>query len=184
MKYAEVYLKQIDNIRRNKMNVKKLMIVSVVMFSLVALTFAQGRGMRPNCRYYRYNQMDIVNPQTIEGEIVKVEVTQYGTGRYGEGIHLTVRSGKTETVTHLGPKAFLETNQVQFRQGDRVKITAFKGVYNDQTVFFASEVSAGGKTVMLRDNQGFPRWRASLDRPQRGYGRRGYGDRGRGRGRR
>lgn len=158
------------------MNVTKLIVVSLVMLSMTAMTFGQtgGQGSRSYDRCYRYRPLDITAPQSIEGKVIKVEAANSGRGRYGDGTHLVIQSGKAEMTVHLGPRVFLEKNQIRIQQGDQVKLTAFKGTYNNQAVFFASQVWQDGKAIILRDQQGFPMWRASLEAGGRGNRNRSF----------
>jgi hypothetical protein len=160
------------------MNIKKLMIVSLVVLAMTTLVFSQGRG-RGLC----YRQIQVQSPVMIEGKIVKIETFDYGKGRYGQGLHLFVQNNGQESEIHLGPQAWMNNQGLQLKQGDTVKIKAYKGtLYNGNPALFAAEVTGpqGGNTIMLRDENGFPMWRQSLSRGRgRGLGRRvGQGRRG------
>jgi hypothetical protein len=163
------------------MNIKKLMIVSLVVLAMTTVVFSQGRG-RGLC----YRQIQVQTPVMIEGKIVKIETFDYGKGRYGQGLHLLVQNNGQESEIHLGPQAWLNNQGLQLKQGDFVKIKAYQGtLYNGNPALFAAEVTGpkGGKTLMLRDENGFPMWRQSLSRGQGRGQSRGPG-RGAGQGRR
>jgi hypothetical protein len=68
------------------MNIKKLMIVSLVVLAITTAVFGQGRG-----RGWCYRQLQVQSPVVIEGKIVKIGTFDYGRGRYGTGLHLFVR---------------------------------------------------------------------------------------------
>ena len=160
------------------MNIKKLMIVSLVVLAMTTVVFSQGRG-RGLC----YRQIQVQSPVMIEGKIVKIETFDYGKGRYGQGLHLFVQNNGQESEIHLGPQAWLNNRGLQLKQGDTVKIKAYQGtLYNGNPALFAAEVTGpkGGEAIMLRDKNGFPMWRQSLSRGQgRGLGRgAGQGRRG------
>jgi hypothetical protein len=152
------------------MNIKKLMIVSLVALAMTTVVFSQGRGSG-----LCYRQIQVQTPMMIEGKIVKIETFDYGKGRYGQGLHLFVQNNGQESEIHLGPQTWLNNQGLQLQQGDFVKIKAYKGtLYNGNPALFAAEVTGpkGGKTLMLRDANGFPMWRQSLSRGQgRGQGR-------------
>ncbi len=150
------------------MNIKKSMIVSLVVLAMTTVVFGQGRG-----RWLCYRQMHVQSPKLIEGKIVKIETVNYGKGRFGQGIHLLVQNNSQESEVHLGPQAWLDNQGLQLKPGDTVKIKAYRGIlYNGNPGIFAAELTGanGGKTIILRDKNGFPMWRWSLDRG-RGYGR-------------
>jgi hypothetical protein len=173
--------------RRFKMNIKKLAIVSIVSLSLVTVVFGQGRGPgkgwgkglgQGDCKYLRVN-----TPLMIEGKVIKIEEQTAGKGRYARGLHLYMEYEGKESEIHLGPSEWLNAQGLQIKEGDFVKVKACKGVYNGSPALFASEVSVGkdGKNVTVRDKNGFPMWRRSLDPDQRLYKNRKSGQtRGRG----
>lgn len=155
--------------RRFKMNMKRTLIVSLVVLAMTTVIIGQARG-RGLC----YRQLLLQSPVAVEGKIIKIETLDYGKGRYGQGIHLFVRNNGQDTEIHLGPQAWLNEQGLQFKQGDTIKIKAFKGTYNGNPTFFASEIAnaKAGKTIMLRDENGFPMWRQSLRNGSgRGMGR-------------
>jgi hypothetical protein len=148
---------------------KKLVLSIVAVVVMAGIGFAQmsGRGMNRK----KGHLLNVNNPTMIEGTIVKVETLEKGIGRYGTGVHLVVKHGKKESQVHLGPKGYIDTTGWTFKKGDNVKMSAFTGTYNDSPVLFASEITTNGKTLVLRDKQGFPQWRASNDPNLRGQGR-------------
>lgn len=159
------------------MNIKKLMMVSLVVLAMTTVVFSQGRG-----RGWCYRQLQVQSPVIIEGKIVRVGTFNYGRGFYGQGLHVFVQNNGQETEINLGPQVWLNNQGLQLKQGDTVKIKAYKGIlYNGTPTLFAAQVTGanGGKTVVLRDQYGFPMWRWSL----KGGRGRGYG-RGAGQGRR
>ena len=157
---------------------KKLVLSIVAVVVMAGIGFAQmsGRGMNRKQRH----QLNVNNPAVIEGTIVKVETLDMGNGRYGTGVHLVVKHGKKESQVHLGPRGYIDNAGWTFKKGDKVNMSAFTGTYNNSTVLFASEITTNGKTLVLRDKQGFPQWRASNDPNLRGRGKRGFRRNGRG----
>jgi hypothetical protein len=152
---------------------KKTILITLLMISMVTVSFAQmGRGR--NARNW-WHTFDVTNPVEISGEIVKVDTITKGSGRYGTGIHLTIADNGKESLVSLGPSTYLVSNNWQFANGEKIKIRAFKGTGNDQGQLFAAEITRGGEQLLLRDQNGLPMWRQSLNR--RGYrrgGGRGY----------
>jgi hypothetical protein len=142
------------------MNIKKMMIVTLVVLAMTTAVFSQGRG-RGIC----YRQIQVQTPVVIEGKIIKIGTFDYGRGRYGEGLHLFVLNNGQESEIHLGPQTWLNNQGLDLKQGDKVKIKVYKGtLYNGNPALFAAEVTGpkGGKSIMLRDANGFPMWRQSL----------------------
>lgn len=165
------------------MKLKTLVIVSIVMLSMVTLTYAQGRGWGRGC--YRYLQVQGNTPIMVEGKILRIEEFTSGIGQYGKGLHLFMNYNGKESEIHMGPVEWFNAQGFPLKKGDTVKVKAFKGVYNGNPALFAAEISdiKGSSLVTLRDQYGAPMWRRSLDPNQRlyrnrkdGWGRgRGYG---------
>lgn len=164
------------------MTLKKIMIVFVAVLVVSSVAFAQGRGQgrgwgqgaRGVCVNYQS-----AKPVLVEGKIVKVETMENTRGRFDKGVHLVVKTKSGDTTVHMGPEAWMTKNGLTFKKGNAVKLKTYKGTLNNATAFVASEVTLGGKNVALRDKDGRPMWRRSLDPDQRRYKNR---RRGRGRG--
>ncbi len=112
-----------------------------------------GRG-NPCCRAYN-------SPKTVEvigGEVISVDENIQGKGG-GYGIHLTVKTdGETVTV-HLGPEWYIENQDIQIEEADKIEITGSKIFYDGKPAITAYEVKKGEDTLVLRDANGFPAWR-------------------------
>jgi len=159
---------------------KKTIWIAAIIVAMVTMGFSQ---VQPQRRYLnranRFHTFDVAAQVGISGVIAKVENCTLGGGWYANGISLTIDDGKQKSVVRLGPVAFLGSNNWTFKQGEKVDIKAFKGTGNFANVFFAAQVNRGGKSLLLRDEYGFPMWRQSLRRG-RGMGRGRGGGRYRG----
>ena len=142
------------------MKMKQLLITSLAVLAMTALVLAQGRGTG-----LCYREIHTQSPVIIEGTIVKIVEFAWGKGRYGKGIHLLVRANGQESEIHLGPQAWWNEQGLPLQPGAAVKIKAYKGTLNNgSTALFAAEISnpALGKSITLREANGFPLWRQSL----------------------
>jgi len=152
--------------------IKKTILIAVITISMVTLSFGQ-RG------FNRTHTFDVTAPVEINGKILKVETVKDGTGwygRFGGGIHLTIQSGDKQSLVHLGPAVFLDSNKWEFKTGEMVTMKVFKGTGKSSGQLFAASVTRGGQQLVLRDGNGFPMWRQSLKGKGQGRGQ------GRGRG--
>ena len=124
----------------------------------------QGRGgLGPNGE--RYFDPDTVT--TLSGTLIESLNfwSCYGYGNYtGSGMHYLFRSDAGDVYyAMLGPWWFLEDNGVELEVGLRVTITGsvvapyYEG-YDDHSYLIASEITVGGVTVQLRDEDGYPLW--------------------------
>ncbi len=109
-----------------------------------------GRGM--GGRMY-----DPSKAETISGKVTSIEEFASRRGA-GTGVILKVNSGSDTLAVHLGPKWFLDKQEMKFATGDAVEIKGIKTVRRGQDIFIAAEVKKGSEVLKLRDEQGIPLW--------------------------
>ncbi|MCK4761801.1 MAG: hypothetical protein KAW12_06335 [Candidatus Aminicenantes bacterium] len=157
--------------------IKKITIVTMVILMTAVLAYSQGRGQGYNerplyrNRVNRLHTFDVTAAAAIEGKVTKVEKCIEGRGRYAAGVVLTVATGSQNALVRIGPAAYLNSNNWEFKQGETITIKAFKGTGKYEGEFFAAEVNQAGKQLILRDKDGLPQWRQSLQGKGRGQGR-------------
>jgi hypothetical protein len=156
---------------------KKIMglMVWCVVLTLVGPALAQpipggrmgmGSGMGPR----------LYNPQTvttIKGPVEKVEDLPSmgrggGRGMMYRGVLLKTDQGSL--LVHLGPGWYLDEQKFTVKAGDTLEATGSKVTLNNQPAMIAREIKVNGKTLKLRDDQGFPVWRGMGYGPGRGPG--------------
>ena len=119
---------------------------------LVALpALAQGPGRRRWARHY--------NPATevrVKGTVE--EVRQVGRYGGGPGTHIILRTEKENLEVHLGPTAFVTLSGFTFASGDHIEVVGSRVKFGDADVLLAREVQKDGKTLVLRDANGIPKW--------------------------
>ena len=150
--------------------IKKTILILVITISMVTVSFGQqGRN--------RTHTFDVTAPVELSGKILKVETVKDGRGWYGRsggGIHLTIQAGDKQSLVHLGPARFLDSNNWEFKAGEMVTVKAFKGTGKSNGQWFAAGVTRGGQQLVLRETNGSPMWRQSLNnRKGQGKGRGG-----------
>ena len=99
--------------------------------------------------------------ETVSGEVIDVYETTSRQG-YRAGLHLLVKTNEETIDVHLGPISYIEGQNFYFESGDALEI---KGdLLNDSQIptMIAIEVKKNNDTLTLRDDDGFPMWRASL----------------------
>jgi len=121
--------------------------------------------MGRNMRMPRYDTSTVATIRGTVQEVHEEMMRTGGTGRMGAmgmgsmgGLHLTVKT-KKETVTVLaGPADFAKDKGFSFAKGDRVEVTGSRVTYNDAKAIIAREIKKGGKTLVLRNKSGVPKW--------------------------
>jgi hypothetical protein len=153
-----------------------MVVVSMLSLSLTSVAYAQpGPGMGPGPGQGRmmmgrgsggwgpqgsYGRMyNVQTITTIRGEVVSVDRITPTRGMY-QGVRLTVKTPDGLVAVHLGPSWYLEGQEIALVPKDMVEIVGSKITFENQPTILAAEVKKGDKTLVLRDQQGFPVWSA------------------------
>jgi hypothetical protein len=100
-------------------------------------------------------QSDIV---TVAGEILSVERAA-STNRAGAGVHLRIKlDDGAALVAMLGPSWYLDNQELRLQAKDKIEITGLRVVWQGEPAIIAAQVNKGGDVLVLRDEDGFPRW--------------------------
>jgi hypothetical protein len=108
--------------------------------------------------------------ETVSGEVIEVYQATSRQG-YKSGLHLLVKANEETIDVHLGPISYIEGQNFNFEPGDALEIKgdlargeARSDRFTDSPMptMTAIEVKKGNDTLTLRDDDGFPMWRASL----------------------
>ena len=132
------------------MNIRKLAVFAVVVLNAAIISSLLAQGGRAGRLY------DPSTESTVQGKVTKVDAV---TGQRGwSGIHLIVASQGQQYEVHVGPAAYVERNGFAFSVGDSLDIVGSEVLYNGAKAVIAREIKKNGKTLALRDKQGFPMW--------------------------
>ncbi|RJP75654.1 MAG: DNA-binding protein [Candidatus Abyssobacteria bacterium SURF_17] len=138
---------------------KVLLCVAVILITATFFTnaFAQGMGggWGRNAEYQRMYDPDTV--ETLSGVVVKVAYITPMRGM-GQGVHLQLKTDDDTISVHLGPKWYLENQDVQIRKGDQITVKGSRITFNEKPALIAAEIEKGDEILTLRDENGFPMW--------------------------
>ena len=99
--------------------------------------------------------------ETVSGEVIEVyEATSRQS--YRAGLHLLVKAHEETIDVHLGSISYIEGQNFHFEPGDAIEIKGDLLTDSQIPTMIAIEVKKGNETITLRDEDGFPMWRASL----------------------
>ncbi len=76
----------------------------------------------------------------------------------GQGVHLQLKTDKETISVHLGPKWFLENQDIQIEKGDQISVKGSRITLNEKPALIAAEIEKGDQLLVLRDKDGFPLW--------------------------
>jgi len=164
-----------------KRSISALAVLAVAGGLIVA--FAQGPGPDPSGenpggprgprgpRGGPFERMyDTKMVETITGEVIAVEVAPSPRGP-GGGMHLRLNAKKETVDVALGPERYLKDQSLQIKAGDNIEVRGSRVTIEENPVVIAAEVKRGDESLILRDDNGIPKWA--------GQGREGRGRRGR-----
>lgn len=121
---------------------------------LASLAFAQ-RGM------HNYNPS---TETTVKGTVEQVKQV---TGQHGwNGTHLTLKAESGTMDVHVGPSAYVSKQGFSFAAGDQIEVVGSKVTLAGNGALIAREIKKDGKTLVLRDAQGIPKWSGGRGRSQ------------------
>ena len=136
--------------------------LSLGVIALCAEAFGQGmgrgRGMGGDSRYQRFYDVNTV--ETVEGEVSNIDIIAPGRG-LRQGVHLQLKSKDGDLSVHLGPKWFLDEQDIQIEKGDLIKVKGSRVTFDDKPAIIVAEIEQGDEIFLLRDEKGFPAWAGS-----------------------
>jgi hypothetical protein len=82
------------------------------------------------------------------------------------GLHLEVTTNEGPVRVHVGPAMFIGMNNFSFLKDETVAIRGARVTRSGETAIWARLILKDGKTLVLRDDDGTPRWpRATIEDP-------------------
>lgn len=132
--------------------------LSVFLIALCSEAFGQGAGRGKGMGNSTYQRLyDTATVKTTEGDVSKVEYFSSKQGM-GQGVHLQLKVNDELLAVHLGPRWFLDKQDVQIAKGDHIKVTGSWVTLNEKPVIIAAEIAKDDEILCLRDDAGFPVW--------------------------
>ncbi|HZQ69343.1 MAG TPA: hypothetical protein VFA68_12550 [Terriglobales bacterium] len=131
-----------------------ILLLGIGFHSLTSIAQSQG-GRGPGKCMGKY---DPKNETTLHATIE--EVKQMSDKRGWDGTHLMVRTETGLLEVHVGPTDYIASNDFVFATGDTIEVTGSKVTLQGAPALLAREIRKDGKTLTLRDAQGFPKWAA------------------------
>jgi hypothetical protein len=103
---------------------------------------------------------DPAKVETVKGQVISQESITCPSGNC-QGIGVTLKTGATNIVVHLGPQWYLDKQSVKLAAGDTVVVKGSRMSLQGEDVFVAAEVAKGSEILKLRDASGVPVWAGS-----------------------
>ncbi|MBK9017726.1 MAG: DNA-binding protein [Saprospiraceae bacterium] len=150
-------------------------LVAAILLATLPIIGAAQPGSGSWCgNNNNYNRLfDAKTIVELNGTIEKIEKITPEKGM-STGVHLLVKTGKTETISvHLGPSWYLDNQELQFVVGDKISIKGSKITYQNAPAVIAMSVTRGEHVLMLREKNGAPKWNAWQQGQGKGKGKGG-----------
>ena len=141
---------------------KFLILVSVFLLIGVfaAGSLAQTQGKCPTSAGWPAGRM--YNPQTVEkldGKIQSLEMVTAGRTDIPARVLLKLKTAKETVTVYLGPKWYLEEQQVELSPGDYIQVRGSRITMDEQPLILPNEIIKNSKVLKFWDDQGRPMWR-------------------------
>ena len=99
--------------------------------------------------------------ETVSGEVIEVYQATSRQG-YKSGLYLLLKANEETIDVHLGSISYIEGKDFNFEPGNTLEIKGDFLQDSKMPTMTAIEVKKDNETLTLRDEDGFPMWRASL----------------------
>jgi len=139
-----------------------VILVSVLLLIGVfaAGSLAQTQGKCPTSAGWPAGRM--YNPQTVEkldGKIQSLEMVTAGRTDIPARVLLKLKTAKETVTVYLGPKWYLEEQQVELSPGDYIQVRGSRITMDEQPLILPNEIIKNSKVLKFWDDQGRPMWR-------------------------
>jgi hypothetical protein len=131
----------------------KSVLVMAVGIGGSAILAAQSKAPTAPANYQRSMET------TVGGTITEV-ISEFGADG-AVGVHAIVKTRSGLVNVQIGPATYIGENNFFFLQDDLVAIVGAKVSRNGATDVWARSVTKGGQTLVLRDEDGTPKWTAT-----------------------
>ncbi|MFP4164214.1 MAG: hypothetical protein ACLFQB_09985 [Chitinispirillaceae bacterium] len=128
-----------------------------ILFSFLLLSLAVGsiNAQEDGNTLYYFNTETM---ETIEGTVADFDSLLFYDGTESF-THILLSSPNGEiTFVVLGPEYHLESNNITFSKGDRVRVSGSRVGEGEKTFIIATSVMKGNQHLELRDEEGIPLW--------------------------
>jgi len=108
----------------------------------------------------QYDRMyDAKNIETVVGVLIKVEkITPFK--RMSSGVHWLVKTDNEIVSVHLGPKWYIDNQDMEVVPKNKVEIKGSRITYQGKPAFIAAEIITENEILVLRSEDGTPVWRS------------------------
>ena len=133
---------------------KRAIVLFLVLILAVPALLAQMQGAGRRGKAAR--NYDPSTEITVKGTVQDVV---HPTGKTNNaGTHLTLKSDQGTFDIHVGPSAYISSQQFTFTKGDEIEVVGSKTTVDGKEALRARQITKDGKVLTLRDKQGLPLW--------------------------
>jgi len=142
----------------------KRFVILVSVFLLIGVfaagSLAQSQKNDPASAGWPAGRM--YNPKTVEkldGKIQSLEMVTAGRTDIPARVLLKLKTAKETVTVYLGPKWYLEEQQVELSPGDYIQVRGSRITMDEQPLILPNEIIKNSKVLKFWDDQGRPMWR-------------------------
>ncbi len=132
---------------------------TIIALAALALCLAPAGFSQNNSKAAKAHRIyDPATETTVKGTVEAVRQVRRWRNRAWAGTHLTLKTESGTFDVHVGPSAYVEKQDFTFAKGDEIEVIGSKVTYKGKDAIVAREIMKDGKTLTLRDADGFPAW--------------------------
>jgi hypothetical protein len=131
----------------------------VALAALASPALAQKHPCGQHGKHMGMRMYDPFAEMTLNGTVEKVWTEECGCcADCAGGTHFMLQMDGETMEVHLGPASLFAKNDWELERGDEIEVLGSKVSFRDGEALIAREVTKGGETLTLRNEQGIPVW--------------------------
>ncbi len=129
-----------------------LCLLATLAISLLATPLYANESVAPK-RTVTASKYDISKEVTLEGSVQTL--VRKATPGALTGAHLMVSTAQGTVDVHIGNHLFAGRSSMSFTSGQSVKLVGVMTEFNHKNLFLVRTIQTGGRTIMVRNENGF-----------------------------
>ncbi|SHE90474.1 hypothetical protein SAMN05443144_10474 [Fodinibius roseus] len=130
----------------------------LVLLAIGGIVHSISKGVMRYKKYHR--QFDPDNVKEFDGHILEI-ITEGSQNDEKQGVILILETENKKIIPiHLGPEWYISHQQDRLKDGQKVRVVGSRVNYEDNPAIIAARIEHGDSTLILRDENGRPRWQS------------------------
>lgn len=130
----------------------------LALLTIGGIVYSISKGVMRYKKYHR--QFDPDNVEEFEGNILEI-ITESSQHDEKRGVILIVETENKKIIpVHLGPEWYISHQQSRLKDDQKIRVVGSRVNYEDNPAIIAARIEQGNSQLILRDDNGRPRWQS------------------------